>query len=275
MTMTGTAAVTAQIRTDDGWAVPHAVLTVTDFAGRQVARAVADADGEVGTDPLPAGSYTVIVTAAGYGPIARTAIVGSGPAALGVVELRRSGGTAPEPGTWTIDPTHSSVQVVARHLGLSSVRGRFTEFGGRIEVGSPIERSTVHAVIAAATIDTGNGMRDDHLRSADFLDVATHPTVEFRGSGVTPVDQDRWRLAGELTLHGHTRPVDLDLEYLGTGPDPWGGTRAAFRASTVLHRQDFAMNYNQVVQAGILAVGATLRVELDIQAVRGEVLPTG
>ena len=81
---------------------------------------------------------------------------------------------------------------------------------------------------------------------------------------------DRWTVHGELTLAGHTRPVDLDLTYLGTGPDAWGGLRAAFRATTELRREDFAMNFNQVVQAGVFVVGATLRVELDIQAVRDE-----
>lgn len=273
--MTGIGGVRAQIRTSDGWAVPHAVLTVTDFGGRQVARAVADADGEVGTDQLTAGHYTAIITAAGHAPVARTAVVAaSGSAALGVVELVRAGGRElPAPGVWTIDPAHSAVQATARHLGLSSVKGRFAEFGGQIRVGNPVEGSSVHAVIQAASIDTGNGMRDEHLRSADFLDVTRHPTIEFRSTGLAPADKDRWRLDGELTLHGYTRPVRLDLDYLGIGPDPWGGVRAAYRASTVLRRQDFAMNYNQVVQAGISAVGTTLRVELDIQAVQGDQLP--
>ncbi|MFI2641706.1 YceI family protein, partial [Streptomyces sp. NPDC018610] len=85
---------------------------------------------------------------------------------------------------------------------------------------------------------------------------------------------DRWTVHGELTLHGIARPVDLDLAYLGTGTDPWGGTRAAFRATTELRREDFAINYNQVIQAGIAAIGTTLRIELDIQAVQGTTLPT-
>ena len=128
----------------------------------------------------------------------------------------------------------------------------------------------MEAVIRAASIDTGNGMRDGHLRSPDFLDVETYPEITYRSTGLTPAGPDRWTVHGELTLHGVARPVDLDLAYLGTGADPWGGTRAAFRATTELRREDFAMNYNQVVQAGIAAIGTTLKVELDIQAVQGD-----
>jgi polyisoprenoid-binding protein YceI len=131
----------------------------------------------------------------------------------------------------------------------------------------------VEAVIRAASIDTGNAMRDGHLKSADFLDVERFPEITYRSSGLTVAGSDRWTVHGELSLHGVVRPVDLDLAYLGTGADPWGGTRAAFRAGAQLRREDFAMNYNQVVQAGIAAIGTTLKVELDIQAVQGESLP--
>jgi polyisoprenoid-binding protein YceI len=179
----------------------------------------------------------------------------------------------PPPGPWTIDPAHSTVSAVAQHLGLTSVHGRFTEFGGRIEVAENPLSSSVEAVIEAASIDTGNGMRDGHLRSADFLDVDVHPKITYHSTGITPAGEARWTVHGELALHGVARSVDLDLSYLGTGPDPWGGVRASFRATTELRREAFAMNYNQVVQAGIAAIGATLRVELDIQAVQGEQLP--
>jgi polyisoprenoid-binding protein YceI len=129
-------------------------------------------------------------------------------------------------------------------------------------------------VIRTASIDTGNGMRDGHLRSPDFLDTERYPELTYVSNGLTPAaGSDRWTVHGELTMRGVARPVDLDLAYLGTGADPWGGTRAAFRASAELHREDFAMNYNQVLQAGIAAVGTTLKVELDIQAVQGNSLP--
>ncbi|MFD0733010.1 YceI family protein [Planotetraspora mira] len=158
-------------------------------------------------------------------------------------------------------------------LGLSSVRGRFAEFSGRIDIGASAESSSVVAEIDAASIDTGNSTRDDHLRSADFLDAGPHPTISYRSTGLSPAGPDRWTLHGVLKMSGVTRPIDLDLPYLGTSPDPWGGLRAAFRAVTELRREDFAMTYNQVVQAGISLIGATLKVELDIQAVQGELSP--
>ncbi|RCG31585.1 hypothetical protein DQ384_08420 [Sphaerisporangium album] len=265
----------AQVRTKDGWAVQHAVVTVTDRSGHQVARAEADTDGAVATPPLSPGVYTVVVTAIGYAPAASTAIVtASGAAELGTLVLARQGGVElPPPGVWTIDPAHSKVAATAQHLGLSSVQGRFHEFAGRIQVGASAEESAVVAEIDAASIDTGNRMRDDHLRSADFLDVGPFPVISYRSTGLTPDGRDRWTVHGLLTMAGITRPVDLELAYLGTSPDPWGGLRAAFRATTELRREDFAMNYNQVVQAGITLIGATLKVELDVQAVQGERVP--
>ncbi|MFV0129029.1 YceI family protein [Streptomyces sp. HMX112] len=263
----------AHVRTRDGWAVQHAVVTMTDMTGAQVLRAGADPDGVVAADvPLAPGPYTVIVTALGYAPAASTALVtASGRAEVGTVVLARAGGVElPPPGVWTLDPAHSTIGAVAQHLGISSVHGRFTDFGGRIEITPDLTGSRVEAVIAAASVDTGNGLRDKHLKSPDFLDVETHPEITYRSHALTPAGPDRWTVRGRLSLHGVVRDVDLDLTYLGTGPDPWGGVRAAFRATAELRREDFAMNYNQVVQAGISAIGTTLRVELDIQAVQGE-----
>ncbi|MEZ3181106.1 YceI family protein [Streptomyces pimonensis] len=267
---------TARIRTRDGWAVSHAVVTVTDGTGTQVLRAEADPEGAVrDTTALAPGAYTVIVTAVGYAPAAASAIVtASGRAEVGTVTLARQGGTElPPPGPWTVDPAHSSVAAVAQHLGISSVRGRFTEFAALVEIAPDVAESRVEAVIRAASIDTGNGMRDTHLRSPDFLDVERYPEITYRSTGLSGAGSDRWTVHGELAMRGAVRPIDLDLAYLGTGADPWGGTRAAFRATAELRREDFAMNYNQVVQAGVAAIGATLRVELDVQAVQGTSLP--
>ncbi|MGW7514857.1 YceI family protein [Streptomyces sp. NPDC054796] len=270
------AGVRAQIRTRDGWAVQHAVLTVTDMTGTQVLRAEADAEGVVRSEePLPAGAYTVIATAIGYAPAASTAMVtASGRADVGALVLARQGGVElPPPGPWTIDPMHSTVAATAQHLGITSVHGRFTRFGGRIEIAEDTEKSTVEAAIEAASIDTGNEMRDGHLRSGDFLNVEEYPQITYRSTGVDTAGADRWTVHGQLAMHGVVRDVDLDLTYLGTGPDPWGGVRAAFRATAELRREDFSMNYNQVVAAGIAAIGTTLKVELDIQAVQGDALP--
>ena len=264
-----------RIRTEDGWALPHAVLTVADMTGRQVSRAEAGPSGEIRSAALPSGRYTAIVTAIGYTPSATAAQIGTaGPAELGTVTLTRQGGEGlPPPGPWTIDPVHSGVRVTIRHLGLSSIHGRFTEFGGRIDIAAPVERSRVEAEIKAATVDTANTARDEHLRGEDFLEVERHPLIRYEGTRLVPLGGDHWTVEGALTLKDVRRQVDLALTYLGTGPDPWGGTRAAFRATTELRREDFAMTYNQTLPAGLAALGATLRVELDIQAVRGERLP--
>lgn len=266
----------ARIRTRDGWALPHAVVTVTDMTGAQVLRAEADDEGAVhDASTLVPGPYTVIVTAVGYAPAASTALVtATGRAEVGTVVLARQGGAElPPPGPWTVDPAHSTVAATAQHLGITSVHGRFTDFTARVDIAQDVEKSRVEAVIQAASIDTGNGMRDGHLKSPDFLDVETYPEITYRSTGLTPAGPDHWTVHGELAMRGVVRQVDLDLSYLGTGADPWGGTRAAFKATAELKREDFAMNYNQVVQAGIAAIGATLRVELDIQAVQGDALP--
>ncbi|MBB5934285.1 YceI family protein [Streptomyces zagrosensis] len=267
----------ARVRTRDGWAVQHAVLTVTDMSGQQVLRAAADEDGTVRTDePLPPGPYTVIATAVGYAPAASTALVtASGRAEVGAVVLARQGGVElPPPGAWSLDPVHSSVTAIAQHLGISSVRGRFLGFNGRVDIADDLEKSRVEAVIEAASIDTGNDMRDGHLRSADFLDVEQYPVITYTSTGLAPAGPDRWTVRGELAMRGVVREVDLDLTYLGTGQDPWGGVRAAYRATAELRREDFAMHYNQVIAAGIAAIGTTLRIELDIQTVQGELPKT-
>jgi polyisoprenoid-binding protein YceI len=263
---------TARVRSRDGWAVRNAVLTVTDLSGGQAARADGDDEGLMVTGPLAPGTYTAIVMAPGYAPAARTAVVtASGTATLGAVTLDRDDGVdLPPPGTWTIDPANSSITITARHMGLASVNGFINEFSGTIEIAEPAERSTVLARMQADSIDTGNKMRDDHMRSPDFLDVATYPLIEYHGTGATPQGGDRWRVDGQLTLRGTTRPVPLNLTYLGAGPDPWGGQRAAFRAITELHRRDFAIDWNQSVAAGVVLVGWVLKVVLDIEAVRGD-----
>lgn len=262
----------ARVHAGDGWPVAGAVITVTDVGGAQVDRAPADEDGFARTGILRPDTYTVIVTAPGYSPLARLAVVSSsGTADLGTLTLARLSDTAlPEPGRWTVDPIHSTITVTARHLGLASIRGRFNEFSAEIDIARPVEASQVRAVIEAASIDTGNKMRDDHLRSADFLDVDHFPTVRFVSTGMTPSESDRWTLDGELTINGQTKQVPLLLSYHGYGDDQWGGVRAAFHAETELHRDDFAINYSEVVRAGIAAVGTKLKVEIDIEAVRGD-----
>ena len=266
----------ATFRTAEGWAVEHAVLTVTDPAGRQVARQAADVRGEVVTDALPPGTYTAVVTAAGYTPVARTTQIASdGSGSLGDVVLAPVAEAVdlPAAGPWVIDPVHSSVVATARHMGIASIKARFPDLSGRIEIGRPAERSSVHAEIKAASVETGIKMRDDHLRSPDFLDVDVHPVITFASTGLRQRGVDSWTLTGELALHGERRQIELELTYGGWNPDPWGGVRAAFHAETTLHRNDFAINYSALARAGVAVVGTTVKVELDIEAVQGETLP--
>ena len=264
--------IAASIRSTDGWAVPGAVLTVTDMTGRQVARAAADDDGTAGTGPLDPGTYTAILMAPGFVPAARTALVtASGTAELGVIRLERSSDVQlPPPGRWTIDPVHTSITVIAKHLGIASVRVQIKRFAGVIEIAEPVQRSSVRAVMSADSIDTGSKMRDDHLRSADFLDVDSYPLIEYSGSGLTPDGDERWTVGGTLTLHGTTRPVPLDLTYQGTGPDAWGGTRAAFHATARLHRDLFGIRWNEALLPGIPQIANELRIILEVQAVQGD-----
>jgi polyisoprenoid-binding protein YceI len=266
----GTGAVTAAVRGADGWPVADAVLTLIDGAGAQAARAQGDGSGSILATGLKGGTYTAIVTAVGHEPLARTAVVRDGSSAdLGEVELGRVGGAdLPAPGLWRIDPVHSSIQVTAKHLGISSIHGRFNDFSGEVRIGNPVESSLVEARIAAAGVDTGNSMRDDHLRSVDFLDAEQHPEITFRSTGLRSRGGDSWDLSGDLTLCGLTRPVVLATRFGGVSPDPWGGTRASATATAQLLRDDFAMTFNQALQTGIAAVGTTLKVGIDVQVVR-------
>ena len=168
-------------------------------------------------------------------------------------------------GVWNIDPGHSSVEFVTRHL-LSRVRGRFTDFAGTIEVGVNPAHSAAEVTIQSASIDTDHEDRDGHLRGPDFLDVERFPTLAFRSSRIRAFD-GTLRLEGELTIRDVTKPVSLDVEYLGWSDDPWGGKRAAFSARTEIDRDDFGANWNMVLETGGLLVGKRVQIELEIEAV--------
>jgi polyisoprenoid-binding protein YceI len=171
----------------------------------------------------------------------------------------------PQAGTYVIDTAHSTVEAVARHLMVTKVRGRFTEFSGQITVAEDVTASTVEVDIDAASITTASADRDAHLRSPDFLDVETYPTLRFRSTGVTPAG-DGWRLAGDLTIRGVTRPVVLDMAFLGSSVDPWGSSKVSFSATTEIDREDFGMTWNQGLEAGGVLVGKSLKIEIEIQA---------
>jgi polyisoprenoid-binding protein YceI len=173
----------------------------------------------------------------------------------------------PAPGHWAFDPSHSSVEASVRHLGLSRVRGRFGSFTGAVDVAERPEDSSVQVSIDAGSVDTREPARDEHLRSPDFLDVAAHPTIDFRSTEVTG-GGGHWQVRGDLTLRGTTRPVTLDVAFEGVENDPWGGSRAAFSARTELDREEFGLTWNQVLESGGLLVGKKVRIELEIEVIR-------
>ena len=170
-------------------------------------------------------------------------------------------------GIWTIDPMHSEIGFSVRHLMVSKVRGKFTRFGGVIETGERPEDSRVTATIDLDSVDTGAPDRDEHLRSADFFEVATHPTMTYRSTGVRVDRDDGYALEGELTLKGVTRSVSLQLEVGGFGPDPFGGVRAGFTASGEIRRSDFGVAFNPVTEAGGVVVGDKVQLHLEIEAI--------
>ena len=173
--------------------------------------------------------------------------------------------TLPQTGTWVIDPSHSSLEFVAKHLVVSKVRGRFGSFAGTVEVAEPIETSTVDVTIDAASVTTNDADRDGHVRSEDFLDVGAFPVLTFRSTGVHHRSGDEWTIPGELTIRDVTEPVDLDVEYLGVFNDPWGNPKAAFSASTTIDREAFGITWNAALETGGVLVGKTVKIELDVQ----------
>lgn len=173
------------------------------------------------------------------------------------------------PGTWTIDPAHSTVGFVVRHLMVSKVRGRFASFAGTITVPADPLRSSVDATVDVASVDTGDAKRDEHLRGADFFAVDEFPTMRLTSTGVSE-DGGDLVLHADVTIRGVTRPVDLELEVEGVGPDPWGGTRAGFSAEGEINRRDFGLEWNVALETGGVVVGDKVKLVLDIEAVRAE-----
>jgi polyisoprenoid-binding protein YceI len=169
-------------------------------------------------------------------------------------------------GTWTIDPVHSEIGFSARHLMVSKVRGKFGNFSGQIVTAEDPFKSSATAEIDLKSITTGNDQRDEHLRSADFFEVETYPTMTYRSTGAR-FEDGNYVLDGELTLKGITRRVPLVLELNGFGPDPYGGTRAGFTASGELNRSDFNVSFNAPLQNGGVVVGDKITLHLEIEAV--------
>lgn len=177
------------------------------------------------------------------------------------------GNLVPEAGTYHIDPSHSAVEFVVRHMGLAKVRGRFNRFEGTIQVGEEPTASSAEATIQADSLDTQDASRDGHLRSADFFDVERYPTVAFRTTGVRPGD-DAWLVDGELTIAGTTRPMTLSVDFEGGAKDPWDYERVGFATEATINREDFGLTWNAALETGGWMVGKEVKIEIAVEAVR-------
>jgi polyisoprenoid-binding protein YceI len=173
----------------------------------------------------------------------------------------------PAAGTWAIDPSHTHAGFSVRHLMVSKVRGRFAAVSGTVTIAEDPLDSHVEVAIDTASIDTRDEQRDAHLRSPDFFDVENYPTMTYRSTAVRPSGKGRWLVEGDLTLHGVTRPVPLEVAFEGAGSDPWGGVRAGFSARAEIDREDFNLTWNQVLETGGIAVGKKVAIELEVETV--------
>jgi polyisoprenoid-binding protein YceI len=171
------------------------------------------------------------------------------------------------PGIWNVDPVHSSIGFVARHLMVSKVRGRFGTFTGTLTIAEDPLKSKVEATADISSLSTGDESRDGHLKSADFFNAEQNPTITLVSTGIDP-DGDDYVLHTDLTINGVTKPVDFDLEFEGVSPDPWGGTRAGFSAQADISRKEWGIEYNMVLETGGVMVGDKVKIELEIQAVK-------
>jgi polyisoprenoid-binding protein YceI len=173
--------------------------------------------------------------------------------------------STPAVGVWDIDPAHSHISIIARHLMVTKVRGTFEDISGTIEVAEDPTKSSARVEAKAASVTTGVADRDGHLRSPDFLDAEKYPVISFESTAVTPNGND-WKLTGDLTIRGVTKPVSFDLEYEGSAEDPYGNTKAAFVASGEIDREEFGLTWNATLEGGGVLVSKNFKIEFEVQA---------
>lgn len=170
-------------------------------------------------------------------------------------------------GTWSVDLAHSSIEFRVRHLMLASVKGRFTEFAGWLTA-EPDGELRVSGAVKAASLDTHEPQRDAHLRSGDFFDVDAYPEITFESTDVEPLGESMFRVVGELSLRGVTRPIELTATMLGTALDPWGSERVGIEARGQLDRTDFGLTWNAARETGGALVGNAVQIEIEVSAIR-------
>ncbi len=171
-------------------------------------------------------------------------------------------------GTWRVDPAHSKVGFSVKHMGVATVRGEFNEFEGMFEIGEDLASARAAGTVKTASVYTNQSQRDDHLRSADFFGVDEHPELAFESTGIEAIDDETYRIRGNLTLHGVTREVELAAELGGTDIGPNGEERAGFEITGELSRRDFEMTFNAALGSGNAVVSDKVKLALDIAAVK-------
>ncbi|MFG3054291.1 YceI family protein [Kitasatospora sp. NPDC048239] len=172
-------------------------------------------------------------------------------------------------GDWTIDTTHSEVGFSVRHAMVTNVKGRFTEYDGKLHLnGTTPADSSAELVIKVASIDTNQAQRDEHLRTGDFFAAETHPEIRFRSTSAERLRGDSYRMTGDLTIKGTTRQVVLDLDYTGSATDAYGAERVGFEGSAVLDRTDWGLTYNAALETGGVLIGEKVKLSFDISAVK-------
>ena len=171
----------------------------------------------------------------------------------------------PVEGDYVLDKAHTTIEFVARHLMISKVRGRFTGFEGTIHVADDPEDSKLDISVDTASIDTSEPNRDAHLRSGDFLETDRFPKLTFQSTKVEHVKETEWRLTGDLTIRDVTRPVTLDVDFLGVSVSPWGTRPFGFEATTEIDREDWGLTYNQALETGGVVVGKKVRIEINAE----------
>lgn len=173
---------------------------------------------------------------------------------------------------WIIDPAHSEVGFKVKHLMITNIKGGFTEYDASIyTTGEDFLSSEVDFWINAASITTGNPDRDNHLRSADFLDVENHPQIQFTGNTYEAVDNDgSYALYGDLTIKGITKRIKLDIEFGGVMKDPWGNQKAGVTVNGKVNRKEWGLNWNAALEAGGVLVGDEIRIECDFQLLKSD-----
>ena len=176
--------------------------------------------------------------------------------------------TAIPTGTWGVDPSHSKVGFAAKHMGIATVRGEFTDFEGTLEIGEDPSAARAYGAVKVQSVDTNEAQRDEHLRSADFFDADQYSELSFESTRIEALDDEEYRITGNLTLHGITNEIVLHADVQGTDVDPWGNERVGLEVTGQLSRGDYDMKFNQALGSGNMLVADKVKLALDISAVR-------